>query len=76
MRKQRCCGCWIAPRARDARPELFAGLVQACRYCGLLDESIAAYDRARRVDPGIRTSVAHAFLMQGDVSARHRNESR
>jgi serine/threonine protein kinase/tetratricopeptide (TPR) repeat protein len=47
-------------------PELFAGLVQACRYCGLLDESIAAYERARRVDPGIRTSVSHAYLMHGD----------
>jgi tetratricopeptide (TPR) repeat protein len=47
-------------------PELFAGLVQACRYCGLLDEAIAAYERARRVDSGIRTGVAHAYLMRGD----------
>jgi serine/threonine protein kinase/tetratricopeptide (TPR) repeat protein len=47
-------------------PELLAGLVQACRYCGLLDESIAAYGRARRVDPGIRTSVSQAYLMRGD----------
>ena len=27
-------------------PELFAGLVQACRYCGLLDASVAAYEHA------------------------------
>jgi non-specific serine/threonine protein kinase len=53
-------------RNRMHDPELFAGLVQACRYCGLLDESIAAYEHARRLDPGIRTSVAHAYLMRGD----------
>ena len=53
-------------RYRMHDPELFAGLVQACRYCGLLDESIAAYERARRIDAGIRTSVAHAYMMRGD----------
>ena len=53
-------------RIRMQDPELFAGLVQASRYCGLLDESIAAYERARRIDPAIRTSVAHAYLMRGD----------
>jgi serine/threonine protein kinase len=51
---------------RSADPELFAGLVQACRYAGLCDASIAAHARARRLDPGIRTSVAHAYLMSGD----------
>jgi TolB-like protein len=53
-------------RYRMHDPELFAGLVQACRYCGLLDESILAYECARRIDPSIRTSVAHAYLMRGD----------
>jgi TolB-like protein len=47
-------------------PELFAGLVQACRYCGLLEASVAAYEAARRLDPDIRTSVTHAYLMLGD----------
>src|ERR1017187_2039424 len=47
-------------------PELFAGLVQACRYCGLLDESIRAPERARRLDSKIVTSVAHTFFMLGD----------
>src|ERR1035441_3764217 len=47
-------------------PELFAGLVQACRYCGLLDESIRAHERARRLDSKIVTSVAHTFFMLGD----------
>jgi tetratricopeptide (TPR) repeat protein len=47
-------------------PELFGGLVQACRYCGLLDESIRAHDRARRLDSRIVTSVAHTFFLLGD----------
>ena len=55
-------------RIRMQDPELFAGLVQACRYCGLLDEAIAAYERARRIDPAIRTSVAHAYFMRGDFN--------
>jgi len=55
-------------RTRDhaSEPELFAGLVHACRYCGLLDASEAAYERARRLDPAVVTSVAHTFLMKGD----------
>jgi len=48
--------------------ELFAGLVQACRFCDLLDPAIEAYRRARRLDPDIRTSVMHAYLMRGDYA--------
>jgi serine/threonine protein kinase len=51
---------------RPADPDLFAGLVQAARYCGLLDASIAGHREARRFDPHIRTSVSHAYLMAGD----------
>jgi len=47
-------------------PELFWGLVNACRYCGLLDESIRAHHRARRLDSKIVTSVAHTFFLLGD----------
>src|ERR1035437_7787076 len=47
-------------------PELFGGLVQACRYCGLLDESVRAHHRARRLDPKIVTSVSHTFFLLGD----------
>ncbi|MGB9457366.1 MAG: winged helix-turn-helix domain-containing protein [Bryobacteraceae bacterium] len=47
-------------------PELFGGLVQACRYCGLLEESIRAHQRARSLDQGITTSVAHTFFLLGD----------
>lgn len=51
---------------RPADAELFAGLVHACRYCGLLDASLAADARARRLDPSITTSAAHTWLMAGD----------
>ena len=51
--------------AHAGDPELFAGLVQACRYVGLERPAIAAYEHARRLDPGIRTAVVHAFLMSG-----------
>ena len=51
-------------RATD--PELFAALVTACRYCGLLDASLAAHQRARRLDPNVRTSVQHTLLMLQD----------
>jgi TolB-like protein len=47
-------------------PELFWGLVNACRYCGLLDESVRAHDRARRLDSRTVTSVAHTFFLLGD----------
>jgi tetratricopeptide (TPR) repeat protein len=47
-------------------PELFAGLTHVCRYCGLLEASLAADQQARRLDPHIRTSVAHTYFMLGD----------
>ena len=47
-------------------PELFAGLTHVCRYCGLLEASLAAHEQARRLDPQIRTSVAHTHFMLGD----------
>ena len=52
-------------QTRTNDPDLFAGLVQACRYVGLLDASVAAYHRATRLDPGIVTSAAHSFFMLG-----------
>jgi serine/threonine protein kinase len=50
-------------------PELFAGLVHACRYCGLLEESIAAHAEARRLDPNVPTSLEQTLLMTGAVDA-------
>jgi non-specific serine/threonine protein kinase len=48
-------------------PELFAGLVHACRYCGLYEQSIAAHHEARRLDPHVPTSVEQTMLMQGEI---------
>ncbi len=53
-------------RGRASEPELFAGLVQACRYCGLLDASVAAYERAHSLDPAVVTSVAQTYALRGD----------
>jgi tetratricopeptide (TPR) repeat protein len=48
-------------------PELFAGLVHACRYCGLYEQSVAAHAEARRLDPNVPTSVEQTLLMTGDI---------
>ncbi len=52
--------------AHAADPELFAGLSHACRYCGLLDASVAAHEHARRLDPHVKTSVINTYFQQGD----------
>ena len=44
----------------------FAGLVHALRFCGLLEASRTAHDRARALDPAIVTSVAHTYWALGD----------
>ena len=56
----------LVSRAQSADPELFAGLVSTCRYCGLLEASLAADAQARRLEPGIRTSVPHTWFLQRD----------
>ena len=48
-------------------PELFAGLVHACRYCGLYEQSMAAHAEARRLDPNVPTSLEQTILMTGDI---------
>ena len=50
-------------------PESFTGLVQVLRFCGLLDESIAAHKRAVDLDPTVVTSVPHTFFLHGDYAA-------
>jgi TolB-like protein len=51
------------------QPAILVGLVQACRYCGLLDASISAHTMARRLDPQIRSGAAHTFFMAGDYES-------
>jgi DNA-binding winged helix-turn-helix (wHTH) protein/tetratricopeptide (TPR) repeat protein len=56
----------LVERARTADPELMAGLVTTCRYCGLLDASVAAHERGVGLEPKLRTSVPHTWFLQGD----------
>jgi len=53
-------------KQRPDDPDLLTGLMLACRYCGLLEASIAAHEEARRLDPSVRSSVAHSFYLLGD----------
>ena len=55
-------------RQRRAEPQVYAALVHACRYAGLLVESVAADRQARRLDPTVSTSVLHTYYMQGDYA--------
>jgi serine/threonine protein kinase len=54
--------------ARETRndPELFAGLVHACRYSGLMDASLAAHREAQRLDPNLTTGVVNTLWNLGD----------
>jgi eukaryotic-like serine/threonine-protein kinase len=52
-------------RTRESDADLFNGLVLTCRYNGLLDASLAAHHRARLLDPTMRTSVVHTYIMGG-----------
>jgi TolB-like protein/Tfp pilus assembly protein PilF len=53
-------------RCRPTDPELYAGLVHALRYCGLLDASVAAHRRAQALDPTMPTSIHHTWWMKGE----------
>ena len=36
-----------------------------CRYCGLLDASVAAHERAIGLEPKLKTSIIHTWAFQG-----------
>ena len=40
-----------------------------CRFCGLLEASVAAHERARELDPQVQTSVSHTYYQLGDYDA-------
>jgi non-specific serine/threonine protein kinase len=52
-------------RDRTADANLYAGLVAASRFCGLYDASVAASERALRLDPTQGTSVHHTYFQLG-----------
>ena len=58
----------LAAEARNDA-ELFAGLVHACRYSGLLEASLAAHREAQRLDPHLSTGVVHTLWQRGEFEA-------
>src|SRR5438132_11696387 len=50
-------------------PDLFVALVLCCRFCGLLEASVTAHERARKLDPQIATSVSHTYYQLGDYDS-------
>jgi DNA-binding winged helix-turn-helix (wHTH) protein len=48
---------------RGPNAEIYAALVQACRFCGLLDASIAAHAHAVALDAAAQTGVMHAYFV-------------
>ncbi len=57
-----------------ADPDLYAGLVLACRFCGLVEASVEAHERARRLDPNIRTGVSYTHWFLGDYERAMRTD--
>jgi len=51
MASRRSYAWWGRPSVMANDPELFAGLVHACRYCGLYEQSIAAPRRGAPARP-------------------------
>jgi DNA-binding winged helix-turn-helix (wHTH) protein/tetratricopeptide (TPR) repeat protein len=68
----------LVGRAREhvADAHLFAALVSACRLGGLVDASVAAHQRARQLDPQIRTGIAHTLGAMADYPAALRESRR
>ncbi len=56
-------------RQHGEEPESYAGLVQVLRFCGLVDESVVAHERAKALDPTIATSVSHTHFLRGEYQA-------
>jgi serine/threonine protein kinase/tetratricopeptide (TPR) repeat protein len=48
-------------------PELFAGLVHTCRYCGLFEQAVNAHAEARRLDPNVPTTIEQTLMLSGDL---------
>ena len=57
----------------SASPDLFVALVLCCRFCGLLEASVAAHECAHKLDPQIATSVSHTYYQLGDYDSALRH---
>ena len=48
---------------RGPNAEIYAALVQACRFCGLHEASLAAHEHAHRYDPALPTSAMQTYFV-------------
>src|SRR6185295_480044 len=46
-------------------PDIFAALVYVCRFCGLLDASVAAHLQAHRFSSRVPTSITQTYFVLG-----------
>jgi serine/threonine protein kinase/tetratricopeptide (TPR) repeat protein len=46
-------------------PDIYAGLVYACRFCGLLEASVGAHLQAHRFSSHVPTSVTQTYFVMG-----------
>jgi non-specific serine/threonine protein kinase len=46
-------------------PDVYAALVYACRFCGLVDASVAAHFQAHRFSSRVPTSVGQTYFVMG-----------
>jgi serine/threonine protein kinase len=53
-------------RVNPNAPDLYAALVYLLRFCGLLEESLQAHNRAMQLDPNLPTSVTQTCFYIGD----------
>jgi TolB-like protein len=53
-------------RENPNAPDLYAALVYLLRFCGLLQESVQAHERAMQLDPNLPTSVTQTWFYMGD----------
>ena len=56
-------------RKYPVEAQSYAGLVQVCRFCGLLDASMGAHKRALELDSSIETSIPHTHFARCDYAA-------
>lgn len=64
-----------AAQVSSSSPDIFVALVLCCRFCGLLEASVAAHQRARELDPQVQSSVSHTYYQLGDYEAALNNIS-
>lgn len=60
-------------KAGTTSPDIFVALVLCCRFCGLLEASVASHEHARELDPQIASSVSHTHYQLGDYESALRD---